>query len=143
LVLDQADPQDEPGLFVAGFYAYEPSPVAVYLTCEIANFGVPNTVYRAILAPPTILSSYQYRHRENPQRNFWTSPQDTYSINDGIITGHKYTSMSPIKSFIDLITSPIRSAFPSGSSNSSVSVNEATGARTRTDSTTLSPSKGP
>jgi hypothetical protein len=89
------------------------------------------------------LSVYQYRHREDPQRGFWTSPQDTYTITDGIIVGHKYTDVSPLKTLIDLITSPIRAAIPTGQSTNSVTIQESTGARSRTESTTIAPSKGP
>src|SRR5262249_46843897 len=77
------------------------------------------TVY---FGPPQVLSVYTLRHVEDPQRNFWTSPQDTYTMNDGIITGHKFSDQSAAKTVVDLITSPIRAALPSVTTQTSTSI---------------------
>jgi hypothetical protein len=93
------------------------------------------------LSAPTVTSLYTERHVLDPQRDFFSNPQDTFTFNAGIITGHKYANQSPAKTIVDTITGPIRSIMPSVTVTQSVAVSP-TG-KTTTTSTQTAPPKGP
>ena len=103
---DSCNDKDEQSY--GGFCVYEPTPIKISMECRMPN----ETAYRNIIAP-IILNVYKYSHKENPQRGFFTSPHDSYVMQDGMIVGHKYSSESYVKGFFDFITTPIRSALPS------------------------------
>jgi hypothetical protein len=116
---------------IPGFVAYEPTPLVVTPVCSGGGGALE-------LGLPQILSVYKVRHIEKPLRNFWTSPQDTYSITDGIIVGHKYTDQSGAKAIVDLITAPVRAMIPSTTVTTQTQVQTGGG---KPDQTTTSTSK--
>ncbi|HXZ02969.1 MAG TPA: hypothetical protein VEI03_23475 [Stellaceae bacterium] len=115
---------------IDGFVAYEPTPLLAHPVCK----GGGNSID---LGLPQILSVYKVRHVEKPLRNFWTSPQDTYSITDGIIVGHKYTDQSAAKTLVDLITAPARAAIPSTSVTTQTQLQTGGGKPDQTTNTTI------
>jgi hypothetical protein len=99
-----------------GFCAYEPTPIKIELQCSTDQFK--DNIYDIIT--PYIGNIYKYSHVENPQRGFLTSPHDSYTMQDGVIIGHKYTSQSYAKGVFDFVTTPIRSALPSTTTSTQV-----------------------
>jgi len=113
-----------------GFWVYDPTPLTVTPMCKTAQTeAVPIAVAQIVVV-------YKFRHRVNPRRNFWTSPQDTYTLADGILVGHKYTDQSAVKTVVDILTAPIRSALPSSQTTTSVSVQSTAGKPDQSTSTT-------
>lgn len=122
----QRVPSDEP---LPGFIVHEPSSVRISLDC------VKNKIRIMSFASPQIVPIYRIRNVANPQRNFWTNPQNTYTITDGIITAHKFSDQSPAKTLIDLITSPIRAFLPIATTTTTTSVQTGGGKPDQTTST--------
>ncbi len=124
-----------------GFIAYDPSILTVQPVCrsEIevdqteADEGKDNTIK---ISEEQVLPTFTRRHFVNPQRGFWTSPHDTYTMSEGIIIGHKFTNESPAKGVVDLITSPIRAIIPPSTTTTSVSVQTGGGKPDQTTNTT-------
>jgi hypothetical protein len=116
-----------------GFVAYEPSTAEIQLVCvrktgdqtPISSFG-----------PPHVIPVYTIRRQVSPERRFWTNPTDTYSFNEGIITGHKYTDQSPVKTAVDLITAPVRAFLPATTTTTTTSVQTSPGKPDTTTNTT-------
>jgi len=99
-----------------------------------------------VLSAPTVVSLYTERHVLDPQRDFLTNPQDTFSFSAGIITGHKYTDQSPAKTIVDTLTGPIRALMPSVQVTQTTQVQTAGGKVTQTTNSTATqtgPPKGP
>jgi hypothetical protein len=139
--------QERIGKSVDGLVAFFPMPATATIYCSVIKPGGKGLSAKpVVLSAPTVVSLYTERHVLNPQRDFFTNPDDTFTFNAGIITGHKYTSQSPAKTIVDTITGPIRSIMPSVSVTQSTQVQSSGGkvtGTTNTSSTQTSPSKGP
>ncbi|MGO9774182.1 MAG: hypothetical protein ACLPSW_32445 [Roseiarcus sp.] len=110
-----------------GFVAYYPRPVSASLICRVqivqnggsadaANSKFDKTFkgnYSVMIASPTQLKIYADSDWVDPLRDFFTNPQDTYTLSSGFLTQHKYSASSPAKTVVDTVTSPIRSLMPS------------------------------
>lgn len=89
-----------------GLIVFFPVPTVARLTCIVDNQKID-------LTAPSVLNLYLTSYFLDPKRDFLTSPQDTYTFNEGFITGHKFSNQSPVKTVVDTITSPIRAIMPS------------------------------
>lgn len=130
-----------------GLVTFFPVPATATIYCSVTKPGDKGLSAKpVVLGAPTVVSLYTERHVLNPQRDFFTNPQDTFTFNAGIITGHKYTSQSPAKTVVDTITGPIRSIMPSVTVTQSTQVQSSGGkvtGTTNSTSTQTAPSKGP
>jgi hypothetical protein len=107
----------------AGFCAYEPAPIEISIKCSTGTSKTINTgagtrtIFEKTgtrdLIQPIVLNIYKYSQIENPQRGFLTNPHDSYTMADGVIVGHKYSSDSYIKGVFSFVTTPLRAALPS------------------------------
>jgi hypothetical protein len=123
-----------------GLVAFFPIPASAEVWCEAAGVG------SALLSVPSIVSLYNESHFLDPQRDFLTNPQDTFTFSSGIITGHNYAGQSPAKTIVDTVTAPIRAIMPSVSVQQTTQVQTGGGKpdqTTTTTQTTTAPSKGP
>jgi hypothetical protein len=126
-----------------GLVAFFPSPATATIFCRVKNKKGANP---ARLSAPQIVSLYTQRYVFDPQRDFFTNPQDTFTFNAGIITGHKYAGQSPARTIVDTITGPIRSIMPSVTVTQTNTVTSSGGkvtGGTDTTTTTTAPPKGP
>jgi hypothetical protein len=124
----------------SGIVAFFPVPAAAELRCVLSS----GTSYA--LAAPAMLNLYLDSEFLDPQRDFLTGPQDTFTFADGFLTGHKYADQSPAKTVVDTVTAPIRAFLPSVSVTQSTQVQTGGGKpdqTTNTTSTTTGPPKGP
>lgn len=119
-----------------GLVAFYPVPAKATLACIINN-NKHDPVY---LSAPSIINLYTARQFVDPQRDFLTGPQDTFTFNAGFIVGHKYGNQSSAKTIVDTITAPIRAMIPSVSVTQSTTM-QSTGASSNTTSTTTSAPK--
>ncbi len=117
---------------VKGFVTYEPSPAIVSINCTASRW--PGRVL--VLNEPQLVNILMTRRIVSPKRDFLTSPQDTYTLTNGVITEHRYVDQSAFKNVVDLITQPIRSALPSVSTQVTVG-----GGKPDQTQTTYSPPK--
>lgn len=117
-----------------GLVAFFPVPAIVQVACVVGSHTIP------VVAPQTV-NLYTESHFLDPQRDFLTGPQDTFTFSEGFITGHKYSDQSPAKTIVDTVTGPIKSIMPSVTVTQSVAVSP-TG-KTTTTSTQTGPPKGP
>jgi len=129
-----------------GLVAFFPVPASATVYCAVTKVGDKGPGAVVPLTTPTILSLYTERHILDPQRDFFTNPQDTFTFNAGIITGHKFTEQSPAKTIVDTLTGPIRAMMPSVTVTQSTQVQSVGGKPTQTTQTTstqTAPPKGP
>jgi hypothetical protein len=123
-------------------------PTAASILCVVTGGSdkSPKAQQTFYLAPPTVLNLYNESHILNPQRDFLTNPQDTYTFSAGIITGHKYAGQSPVKTVVDTLTAPVRALMPSVQVTQTTQVQTGGGKPDQTTTTTQAqtgPSKGP
>jgi hypothetical protein len=129
--------QDEKSPVVAadaafeGYILHEPSSIIVSLVCIDKK---DNTV-KLYLGTSPLIPVYRDRIKVNPQRAFWNNPTDTITSDNGIITGHKYTNQSPAKTFVDLITAPVKALLPSMTNTTTTTVVSVPGKPDQTSST--------
>jgi hypothetical protein len=135
------DPQTASvGQGVDGIVAFEPAPAVASVYCTV-NGGEPLQ-----LTPGGTLELYLNSHVVTPRRDFLRGAQETYSFNEGFITGHKYADQSAAKTVVDMITAPVRSFLPSTSVTSTTQVQTGGGKPDQTTVTTQTssgPPKGP
>jgi hypothetical protein len=134
------DGRTKPIFYHSGLVAFLPVPARATIRCDVAGYSP------AYLAAPTTLNLYAQRQFVDPQRDFLTNPQDTFSFSGGIITTHKYTDQSPARTVVDTITAPIRALIPSTSVQQTTSVQSQAGKPdqvTSSTQTTTGPPKGP
>ena len=126
----------------AGLCVYDPSPLKISITCGPQDAKDPRDPRSYLIAPPQIINVYKYSHKEDPQRGFFTSPHDTYTMQDGVIVGHKYASQSYVKGIFDFLTTPIRAALPQTTTSTQIQTG---GGKpdTTTNTTTVVVSPGP
>jgi hypothetical protein len=132
-----------------GLVAFFPEPARATLACKIKSqieYGDKGDKGDKVvfLSAPSVVYLYTKKQIIDPQRDFLTNPQDTFTFNGSFITGHKYTSQSSAKTVVDTVTAPIRALFPSVSIQQQVQVQSGGGkpAQTTTSTqTTISPSK--
>jgi hypothetical protein len=123
-----------------GLVAFFPIPAIAKIWCDVPDAG------SALLSPPTVVPLYIESHFLDPQRDFLTNPQDTFTFNSGIITGHKYVAQSPAKTIVDTVTAPIRAMMPSVTVTQTTQVQSVPGKPEQTTTSTgtqTAPSKGP
>ena len=113
-----------------GYVLYEQSSITASLVCE------DDSQIQLYLGTSPLIPVYRDRLQLNPQRAFWKNPTDTITSDNGIITGHKYTNQSPAKTFVDLITAPVRALLPSTTNTTTTSVVTVPGKPDQTTSTT-------
>lgn len=123
-----------------GLVAFYPVPATVTVNCVVGkNSTIP-------LMPPTVVNLYIDSHFVDPQRDFLTNPQNTYTFCSGFICGHKYTDQSPAKTIVDTGTAPVRALMPSVQVTTNTAWQTGGGKPdqiTTTTNTQTSPSKGP
>ena len=123
-----------------GLVAFYPVPAIVTLACQVGGGeGI-------LFTPPDTINVYTESHLLDPQRDFLSDPQDTYTFSSGIITGHKYTAQSPAKTIVDTVTAPVRALMPSVSVTTNTQVTTGGGKPDQTTTTTgstVAPPKGP
>ncbi|MBO0716895.1 MAG: hypothetical protein J2P55_06120 [Rhizobiales bacterium] len=95
-----------------GLLAFYPVPAKATLACIVTTPGSSkaDTVF---LSAPSIINLYTASQFVDPQRDFLTGPQDTFTFNAGFIVGHKYGDQSSAKTIVDTVTAPIRALIPS------------------------------
>jgi hypothetical protein len=131
---EEIDFQVAPGILGhPGLMAFFPVPAEAEIVCK-----TPKTYF---LSEPTKVNLYTEKHYLNPERDFLTGPQDTFTFSSGFIVGHKYSDQSPAKTIVDTVTSPIRAMIPSVSVTQSTTL-QSSGASSKTTSTTTSAPKG-
>jgi hypothetical protein len=122
-----------------GLMAFYPVPASASINCVASGTSVP-------LTPPLNVSLYLESHFVDPKRAFLNAPQDTFTFNEGFITGHKYSDQSSVKTLVDTVTAPVRAIIPSVSVTTQVQVQTGGGKpdqTTNTTTTAVGPSKGP
>jgi hypothetical protein len=120
-----------------GLVAFFPIPASAEITC---TFG---KEYPVLLSPPSVVSLYTESRLLDPQRDFLTNPQDTFTFNAGIITGHQHTSQSSAKTIVDTVTAPIRALIPSVSVQQTTQVLTGGGKPDQTTTTTQTTTGAP
>jgi hypothetical protein len=106
-----------------GFVAYRPHPVRVNLRCAIRDADHPKSgqnYHDVALAPPQTIYPYYDRQWIVPNRDFFTNPKNTHTLNAGFLTGAQVTSQSSAKTVVDTVTSPVRAMMPSVSTSTTV-----------------------
>src|SRR6202030_371877 len=91
-------------------------PAKATLACVV---GKRETIF---LSAPSTINLYTASQFVDPQRDFLTGPQDTFTFNAGFIVGHKYVDQSSAKTVVDTITAPIRALVPSISTQQNIQV---------------------
>ena len=114
----------------AGFVAYAPVPTIASIVCT-AEKGAALPLSQPMVIYPYFVSRYI-----DPKRDFLTDPAETFTLNAGFLTGHKYTDQSGAKTIIDTITAPIRAVLPSVSVQQSTQVQTGGGKPDQTTTTT-------
>jgi hypothetical protein len=105
---------------------FEPAPILIGLSCNYRKadkdntFNETNAIDLIDLTQEKPFSIYKYRRVENPQRGFFTAPHDGYTMQDGMLTGHKYSSQSYVKGFFDFATTPIKAAMPTTATSTQI-----------------------
>jgi hypothetical protein len=122
----------------SGFTVFFPVPAKAEVRCVM-----PNADRGVLISQPTIVSLYTDRHVVDPQRDFLTNPQDTFTFNGGIITAHKFSGQSAAKTVVDTITAPIRALLPSVSVTQQVQVQTGGGKPDQTTTTTSTQTGAP
>jgi len=93
----------------SGFSAYLPEQVTLQLVC----YPFPRNAETApvgALSAPVVKNAWLERVWLNPVRDTFTSPKDTFSFVDGVITEHKFTNESGVKNAVEMLTSPAKAA---------------------------------
>jgi hypothetical protein len=126
-----------------GLVAFFPVPASAQVSCVVT----PTAGKRAevLLSAPTTVNLYTESHFLDPQRDFLTNPQDTFTFNAGFVTGHKYAGTSAARTIVDTLTAPIRALVPSVSVQQNTSVVTGGGKPDQTTTstqTTTGPPKG-
>ncbi len=121
-----------------GLIAFFPVPARGAVACKIK--GEKELVY---LTDPIALNLYTESQFLDPQRDFFTNPQDTLTFNGGFITGHKYIGQSPAKTVVDTITAPIRALLPSVSVQQTTQVQTGGGKPDQTTTSTATTTSAP
>ena len=122
----------------AGLVVFFPLPTIAEVTCTVNGATTIN------LTAPSIVNLYLVSHFVDPKRDFLTSPQDTYTFNEGFITGHNVSNQSSVKTVVDTMTMPIRALMPSVQVTTTTQVQTGGGKPAQTTKTTasqVSPSK--
>jgi hypothetical protein len=109
-------------------------PVMARATASCVFTSLPNNP--VLLTAPTTVNVYIESQFLDPQRDFFTSPQDTFSFNAGMIIGHKYSGQAPAKTVVDTLTAPIRALIPSVSVQQTTQVQTGGGKPDQTTVTT-------
>jgi hypothetical protein len=122
-----------------GFIAFFPVVTRATAYCVVDN-NKGNPIY---LAAPSTVSLYTESEFLDPQRDFFTNPQNTFTFNAGFITGHKYAAQSSAKTVVDTITQPIRALIPSVSVQQTTQVQTGGGKPDQTTSTTATTTSAP
>jgi len=112
-----------------GLIAFFPVPAKVTISCSTDG----NTF---LLAAPMIVNVYAESQFLDPQRDFFTGPQDSFTFNGGMFVSHKYSGQSPAKTVVDTITAPIRAIIPSVSVQQTTQVQTGGGKPDQTTTTT-------
>jgi hypothetical protein len=95
-----------------GIVAFDPVPYKAGMFCAAAG-KLPVQI-----GPTQVVNLYLDSFVVQPNRDFFTQPQDTFTFNEGFITGHKYVDQSGAKGFFDTITAPVKALLPSGGGSS-------------------------
>jgi hypothetical protein len=90
--------------FLVAFY---PVPSVATLNCRVGR----RKLFE--LTPPQVINLYTESHLVDPQRDFFSNPQDSFTFSSGFVTGHKYAAQSPAKTIVDTVTAPVRALMPS------------------------------
>lgn len=90
-----------------GLVAFYPVPSVATLNCRVGR----RKFFE--LTPPQVINIYTESHLVDPQRDFFSNPQDTFTFSSGFVTGHKYAAQSPAKTIVDTVTAPVRALMPS------------------------------
>jgi len=117
-----------------GLVAFFPVTASAEIYCTIGDPDDPN--HYVLVSSPTIVNLYSESHFLDPQRDFLTNPQDTFTFNSGFITGHKYLEQSPAKTIVDTLTAPLRAIIPSVSTQQTTQVQTGGGKPAQTTTTT-------
>jgi hypothetical protein len=126
-----------------GLLAFYPVPAKATLACIVTTPGAHPTSDTIFLSAPSIINLYTSSQFVDPQRDFLTGPQDTFTFNAGMIVGHKYGSQSAAKTVVDTITAPIRALIPSVSVQQSTQVQTGGGKADQTTTTTQTTTGAP
>jgi hypothetical protein len=86
----------------SGLLAFYPVPAKATLACIVNSAGKKDTVF---LSAPSTVNLYTSSQYVDPQRDFLTGPQDTFSFSAGFIVGHKLIDQSSAKTVVDTIRS--------------------------------------
>jgi hypothetical protein len=133
-VINSAAPT-EVGYGKPGFVAFYPVPAVATVICK--RDGEPIK-----LTQPMQLNLPIDSHFLDPKRDFLTNPTDKFTFSGGIITGHKYSAQSPVKTVVDLVAAPVHTLVPSTNVTTKTEVVSVPGKPdqvTRTTDTTTGP----
>ena len=122
----------------AGLVVLFPLPTIAEVTCTVNGATTIN------MTAPSIVNLHLVSHVVDPKRDFLTSPQDTYTFNEGFITGHNVSNQSSVKTVVDTITMAICALMPSVQVTTTTQVQTGGGKPAQTTKTTasqVSPSK--
>jgi hypothetical protein len=125
-----------------GLVAFYPVPAKATIACVVKTPGKGKTD-TIFLSAPSIINLYTTSQFVDPQRDFLTGPQDTFTFNAGFIVGHKYSDQSSAKTVVDTITAPLRALVPSVSSQQTIQVQTGGGKPDQTTSTTQTTTGAP
>lgn len=122
-----------------GLIAYSPVAGIATVTCKTNGVSI-------LLSSPTNINLYAESQFVDPQRDFLTNPQDTFTFSAGFLVDHKYSDQSSGKTIVDAITAPLRAIIPSVSVTQSTQVVTGGGKPDQTTATTtqtVAPPKSP
>jgi hypothetical protein len=119
-----------------GLIAFFPVPAKVTISCSTDD----NTF---LLAAPMIVNVYAESQFLDPQRDFFTGPQDTFTFSGGMFVSHNYSGRSPAKTVVNTITAPIRAIIPSVSVQQTTQVQTGGGKPDQTTTTTQTTTGAP
>jgi hypothetical protein len=131
----------------SGLAAFFPKPHKASVFCSVDHTDLvtkTTTNEQVFLSAPSVVNLYSHRRFVDPQRDFLTSPQDTFTFSGGFLIGHKYTDQSAAKTIVDTVIGPIRSLIPSVSVQQTNQVQSSGGKVTSTTTstqTTTTPAK--
>jgi hypothetical protein len=129
-----------------GLVAFYPVPAVTTLVCHVEDRRKKRKQELIELTPPQVINLYMESHLVDPQRDFFSNPQDTYTFSSGFITGHKYQAQSPAKTIVDTVTAPVRALMPSVTITTNTQVQTGGGKPNQTTTSTqtqTAPPKGP
>jgi hypothetical protein len=112
-----------------GLIAFFPVPARAAIYCVDGDNWV-------LLNAPTVVNLYAKNQYLDPQRDFFTGPQDSLTFSNGFIVGHKYSDQSSAKTVVDAVTAPVRALFPSVSVQQTTQVQTGGGKPDQTTTTT-------